>query len=254
MNSEPTVVNILGISFQSLNRQQLLATIKTAVETNQRALVLSGNILSFNLAYEQEWLKALFNQADVIRIDGAGLRLGARLLGYQLPERMTWADFAWDLANLCSEQDFSLYLLGGRPGLAEKAGAQLQTRYPSLLIAGIHHGYFNKTSGHPENEAILQQINMVKPDMLIIGFGMPLQEKWLEENRHRLEAKVTLTGGAVFDYISGELHRAPHWLTNNGFEWLGRLIIEPRRLWRRYLIGNPLFLVRVLKQKFRFNV
>ncbi len=91
MNSEPTVVNILGISFQSLNRQQLLATIKTAVETNQKALVLSGNILSFNLAYEQEWLKALFNQADVIRIDGAGLRLGARLLGYQLPERMTWA-------------------------------------------------------------------------------------------------------------------------------------------------------------------
>ena len=250
MNNEPTVVNILGISFQSLSRQQVLDLIKARVETDQRALVLSGNILSFNLSYEQQWLRDMFNQADVIRIDGAGLRLGGRLLGYQLSERMTWADFAWDLAQLCSEQDFSLYLLGGRPGLAEKAASKLQSRYPSLSIVGACHGYFTKTPGHFENETVIQEINATKPDVLIVGFGMPLQERWLDENRHRLEAKVVLTGGAVFDYVSGELARPPRWLTDNGFEWLGRLAIEPRRLWHRYLIGNPLFFWRILKQRF----
>jgi N-acetylglucosaminyldiphosphoundecaprenol N-acetyl-beta-D-mannosaminyltransferase len=103
--------------------------------------------------------------------------------------------------------------------------------------------------GSPENEAVLQEINASSPDILLIGLGMPLQEYWLMENRHDLNAGVVLTGGAVFDYVSGRLRRGPRLLTESGFEWLARLLIEPRRLWRRYIVGNPLFLLRVLKQR-----
>jgi len=212
-------------------------------------IVLSGNVYSFNLAYEQAWLRDFFNQADIVRLDGAGVRLGAWILGYQTSSRMTWADFAWDLAKFAALRDFTFFFLGARPGVADKAAANLKARFPDLRILGTHHGYFDKTPGSAENEAVIDQINAVKPNILIVGFGMPKQERWLLENWERIDANITLTGGAVFDYISGELRRAPRWMTDNGLEWLGRLLIEPRRLWKRYIIGNPLFMWRVLKQR-----
>ena len=136
--------------------------------------------------------------------------------------------------------------------MTAKAAVRLTERFPNLRILGTHHGFFDKTPGSLENEDVIQRINAVKPDILVTGFGMPLQERWLMDNWDRIEANVALTGGAVFDYISEELRRAPRWMTDHSLEWLGRLIIEPRRLWRRYLIGNPLFLWRVLKQRLGF--
>ncbi len=126
----------------------------------------------------------------------------------------------------------------------------MQARFPNLQIAGTQHGYFNKGTHSAENEEVLTIINAAAPNILIVGFGMPLQERWCKENWERLNANILLTGGAVFDYASGELRRGPAWMTENGLEWLARLIIEPRRLWRRYILGNPHFLWRVLLQRF----
>ena len=120
-----------------------------------------------------------------------------------------------------------------------------------MQIAGIHHGYFDKTRNSDENKKVLEKINAVKPNILILGFGMPLQERWLMENWEQIDANIALTGGAVFDYVSGKLERGPQWMTNNSFEWFARLIIEPRRLWKRYILGNPLFLYRILKQRLK---
>jgi N-acetylglucosaminyldiphosphoundecaprenol N-acetyl-beta-D-mannosaminyltransferase len=181
--------------------------------------------------------------------DGAGVMLGARLLGHHIPERITYADWIWQLAEFAEPRGFTFFFLGARPGVADKAAASLKARYPALRVVGTHHGYFDKTPGSAENEAVIEQINAVKPNILIVGFGMPLQERWLRDNWDHIDANVALTGGAVFDYVSGELQRAPRWMTDNGLEWLGRLLIEPRRLWKRYLIGNPLFIWRVLKQR-----
>lgn len=241
---------LLGTQVTILNRSQLLMELASRIRERRKSLVLSGNVHSFNLAYENPWLRHFFNQADIVRLDGAGLRLGAKILGVDTPPRMTWADFAWELAALCEIHDFSLFFLGARPGVAEKAAQELLTRHPRLRFAGIRDGYFDKKKGSPENTAVIRQINAAQPDILVIGFGMPLQERWLSENWADLNATVTLTGGAVFDYVSGELQRAPKWMTDNGLEWLGRLLIEPRRLWKRYVVGNPLFLWRVLKQRF----
>lgn len=246
----PEKIPILGICVQPIQIEALHNYLRAQIEQRHKALILNVNVYAFNLTFEQPWLRSFFNRADLVFCDGAGVMLAARLLGRSIPERITYADWTWKLAAFAAAQGFSIFFLGARPGIADAAAKNLQARYPALRIAGTHDGYFNKTPGHPENEAVIQQINAAHPDILIVGFGMPLQEQWLMENWGRLDAGVALTGGAVFDYISGDLRRAPRWMTDHGLEWLGRLVIEPRRLWKRYVIGNPVFLWRVVLQKF----
>lgn len=246
-------VNVLGVHIDPLSVAELHARILAIVREEGHALVLHANVHGLNLCYRDPELRSFFNAVPVVFCDGAGVRLGARILGRSLPARITYADWAWQLMDFAEREELSLFFLGARPGVAQKAAARLKERYPDLKIAGVHHGYFDSAPGKPENEAVLQEINAARPDLLLVGFGMPLQERWLMRNWDRIDARVALTGGAVFDYVSGELKRGPRILTDNGFEWLARLLIEPQRLWRRYVIGNPLFLLRVLKQRLTGN-
>jgi N-acetylglucosaminyldiphosphoundecaprenol N-acetyl-beta-D-mannosaminyltransferase len=225
---------------------ELHAEIEHLVRGGERGLVLNVNAHCLNLCYEDPKLRDFVNGAEVVFCDGAGVMLAARILGRRIPERITYADWIWRLAELAAARGFSLYLLGARPGVAREAAMRLQERYPDLEIAGARHGYFDHGAG---SAAVVEEINASAPDILLVGLGMPLQERWLMENRQRLDVRVALTGGAVFDYASGRLRRGPRLLRENGFEWLARLLAEPRRLWRRYLVGNPLFLLRVLRQR-----
>ena len=238
-------VNVLGVGVDPLTVEELHAEIWRLVRERKRGLVLNVNAHCLNLCYEDSKLRDFLNGAEVVVCDGAGVMLAARILGRRIPARITYADWAWQLADFAAARNFSLYFLGARPGVAQAAARRLKERYPDLEIAGVHHGYFDRS----ENEAVVEEINATAPDILLVGLGMPLQEYWLMENRHRLDASLALTGGAVFDYISGRLRRGPRLLTGSGFEWLARLLVEPRRLWRRYLVGNPLFLLRVVRQR-----
>jgi N-acetylglucosaminyldiphosphoundecaprenol N-acetyl-beta-D-mannosaminyltransferase len=242
-------VNVLGVGVDPLTVEDLHAEIGRLVRGRRRGLVLNANAHCLNLCYEDRALRAFFNGAEVVFCDGAGVMLAARILGGRLPARITYADWAWRLAGFAAAEGFTLFFLGARPGVAQAAARRLRERHAGLEISGVHHGYFDHSAGSPESEAVVEEINAAAPDILLVGLGMPLQEYWLLENGRRLDAGVALTGGAVFDYVSGRLSRGPRLLTGNGFEWLARLLVEPRRLWRRYLIGNPLFLLRVIKQR-----
>jgi N-acetylglucosaminyldiphosphoundecaprenol N-acetyl-beta-D-mannosaminyltransferase len=243
-------VNVLGVDVDPVTVAELHANILDFVRGEGHALILHANVYGLNLCYRDPELRSFFNEAaSLVFCDGAGIMLAARMLGERIPERITYADWAWQLAAFAEREGLSLFLLGARPGVAESAVARLKEQYPNLKIAGVHHGYFDQTAGASENEVVLAEINAARADVLLVGFGMPLQERWLMRNWSRIDARVALTGGAVFDYVSGELKRGPRILTDNGFEWLARLLIEPGRLWRRYVIGNPLFLLRVLRQR-----
>ena len=242
-------INVLGVGVDPLTVEELHERMLGFVENGDRALVLHANAHGLNLACRDERLRGFLNGAQIVFCDGAGVMLAARLLGRRIPERITYADWAWKLAAFAEERGFSLFFLGARPGVAEKAARRLEYRFPKLRIAGAEHGYFDRTPGSPENEAVIKKINAARPDVLLVGFGMPLQELWLAENWEKVDANVALAGGAVFDYVSGELRRGPRFLTDRGLESVARLMVEPRRLWRRYVIGNPLFLLRVLKQR-----
>ncbi|MGF1470161.1 MAG: WecB/TagA/CpsF family glycosyltransferase [Rubrobacteraceae bacterium] len=242
-------IRVLGVGVDPVTVGGLHAEIRDYIRQAGHALVLNANVHCLNLAYKDRGLRNLLNGAEVVFCDGAGVMLAARILGRRIPERITYADWMWKLAAFAASEGFSFYFLGGRPGVARKAGERLEERYPDLRIEGTHHGYFDQSAGSPENEAVVGKINAASPDILVLGFGMPLQERWLMQNWSRIDVRVALTGGAVFDYVSGELRRGPRILTDNGFEWLARLLVEPGRLWRRYVVGNPLFLLRVLRQR-----
>lgn len=242
-------INIQNIYITPLDVETLHAYIQNKISSNCKSLILNVNVQAINLSNELPWLKKIFNQASLVFSDGAGIILAAKILGYSIPQRITYADWMWQLAAFGQEMGFSFFFLGGKPGIAYAASKCILARFPKLRILGTHHGYFNKTKNSTENIDVINQLNEFKPDILIVGFGMPLQEKWLLENWEDIDATIGLTGGAVFDYISGNLKRAPKWMTDHGFEWLGRLIIEPKRLWKRYIIGLPLFFFHVFIQK-----
>jgi N-acetylglucosaminyldiphosphoundecaprenol N-acetyl-beta-D-mannosaminyltransferase len=242
-------VQVLGVGVDVLTVEDLHAEIGRLVREKRRGLVLNANAHCLNLCYEDPMLRTFFNGAEVVFCDGAGVMLAARVLGGRIPARITYADWAWRLAAFAAAEGFSLYFLGARPGVAQAAAERLKERHPGLEIAGFRHGYFDHAAGSPQSAAVVEEINAAAPDILLVGLGMPLQERWLMENGHRLDVGAALTGGAVFDYVSGRLDRGPRLLTVHGLEWLARLLAEPRRLWRRYLIGNPLFLLRVLRQR-----
>ena len=244
-------IDVLGVGVDPITVDELHAEIARLVRVGKPGLILNVNAHCLNLSYKDAALRDSVNGADVVFCDGAGVMLAARMLGWRIPARITYAAWIWRLADFAAAEGFSLYFLGARPGVAQEAAKRLRERYPGLRIVGVRHGYFDHSAGSAENEAVLEEINAAAPDILLVGLGMPLQERWLTRNRQGLNAGVALSGGAVFDYVSGRVRRGPPILTESGFEWLARLLNEPRRLWRRYLLGNPLFLSRVLSQLLR---
>lgn len=245
----PAPVVIFEVPITPIKLDGLLSFVHEAVEHASRATIFFVNIYSLNQAYKDREIRKVLTKADLVYCDGAGVRWGARLLGKSLPERMTGADWIYDLARMCQSNRHCLYLLGGAPGVADESAAQLRFLNPELQVVGAHHGFFHKTNH--ESDEIIQTINRLAPDIILVGLGTPIQEMWIRDNRHKLNAPVVWAMGATMDFVSGRVPRAPEWMCNHGLEWLFRLILEPRRMWRRYLVGNPLFYWRVLREKYR---
>jgi N-acetylglucosaminyldiphosphoundecaprenol N-acetyl-beta-D-mannosaminyltransferase len=225
--------------------EELLSWTMRVIATRQRALVIYANAFAINLAQRDHAFRDAANRADLVFCDGHGVRMASQLLGAPLPERYTPPDWIEQLAERCARKDYHLFFLGALPGVAEAAAARFRARFPGLRIT-THHGYFD--TDNQENDEVLQRINDAAPDILLVGMGMPRQEIWMVENTARHSVPVVMSVGALFDYLTGQITRGPRWLTDNGWEWLCRLWFEPRRLWRRYLLGNPIFAWRVLRQ------
>lgn len=213
-------------------------------------LVVSGGTVAYanvhvlNAAFGDVELRRFLNSVDVCYCDGSGVGLGARLLGGTLPKRMTGADWIWDLAAH-AEGRYRLFWMGSEVGVTQAAALALQARHPRLEIVA-DHGFHAKEG--PENDALIARINASGAHILLVGMGTPVQERWVAQNRARLTVPVVWVLGATADFVSGRVSRGPAFLFNNQ-EWLARLLIDPKRLWRRYLVGNPVFLLRVLKQR-----
>lgn len=244
-------VDLLGVRVDDLSLEELLDSFDRVIQSGSKAVFANVNIHAFNLAYRLEWFRSFINRCRLVYCDGEGVRLGAWLAGSRLRYRHTPADWLPDLCGRAETAGHSMYLLGSRAGVAEQAAERLLAAYPQLRIVGTHHGYFDRARGSRDNAEILAQISQVSPDILFVAMGMPLQEAWIEDHLEQLEARVIVPVGALLDYTSGQLTRPPRVLRENGFEWLGRLLIEPGRLWKRYLLGNPLFIARVLRHRLR---
>lgn len=242
-------VELMGVRISDISVNYLVEEIVQTVLRGHKSIIANVNIHAMNLAHQFPWFREFLNTANIVFCDGYGVMLGARLMGSNIHHRFTPPDWIPLLCQECIQHEFSLYLLGSRPGVAQKAADQLRESNPSLHITGTHHGYFDKTPGSSGNQMVLDKINAVKPNILFVGFGMPLQEKWIMDNFKNIDINVVIPVGAALDYLSGQKPRAPRWMTDYGFEWIGRLIVEPSRLWKRYIVGNPLFFLRIVKYR-----
>ena len=187
----------------------------------------------------------ILQQVDLLLPDGIGMTIAGNLLQTPLQENVNGTDMLPFLCEMAAAKGYSLFLLGGRPGVADAMAGRLDEQY-GVNVAGTAHGYFDHEA---ESDIIRQQINESGANILLVAFGAPLQEKWINNNQHHLNPSVLMGVGGLFDFYSGRTQRAPRWLREIGLEWLYRMLQEPGRMWKRYVVGNPLFLYRVMKWK-----
>lgn len=228
---------LLGVRVSTMTIAQLNRLVDEAVRRRERFIMVSQNLHSVHALHRDEEIRRVHALATRVRIDGSPIVLFGRWLGLPLrmEHRSGWMDLLDPFMAMAAGRGWSLFYLGSRPGVAAKGAAILRERYPGLSIE-VRHGYFSLEEGHPELEAVLHKIETVAPDVLIVGMGMPRQERFVLRAIDRLGVPVILTAGACFDYVAGEIPVPPRWLGALGLEWAFRLAAEPRRLWRRYLI------------------
>jgi len=233
-------IEVLGLPVDVLEQSGLLSAVEDLVEAGAGGRIAYLNVHVANTAASNPALAAILHSTDVVYCDGEGIRLAARWLGQELPERMTGADWIWDLAALAEKKAWRLFWLGGRPGVAAAASEALKQQHPTLQME-TDHGFHSEE----EQEALLTRIQAYAPHIVLVGLGTPLQEQWMDRTHSLLSPAVTWCLGATADFVSGEVSRGPAWLHTRQ-EWISRLVTEPRRLWKRYLVGNTRFALRLV--------
>jgi N-acetylglucosaminyldiphosphoundecaprenol N-acetyl-beta-D-mannosaminyltransferase len=239
-------VNVLGVTVDRLTPNALIEQVLVLNPEDKTATVMYANIHVLNTSRRDGDLRPILNNADIVYCDGSGVRLGAWLLGHRIPPRMTGADWMDPLCAACAARGTSIYFLGSRPGVASLAADVLQARHQGLNIVGTHHGYLQDPK---VSAAAITAINEARPHILFVGMGTPIQERWIFEHRHELDVPVVWAVGALFDFVGGFQRRAPRWMLDHHLEWLHRFWVDPKRMWRRYIVGNPVFIWRVVMQR-----
>ncbi len=236
-------VTILGIPVHRLTFERALAGIQHMIEKGERGYIVTANPEIIMRAYRDPAYRRVILGARQIWPDGIGVLFAARVLGTQLPERVTGSDGVPLIARLAAREGWRVYLLGARPGVAVAAARRLQARYPGLKIVGAEAG-----DPRPSYDAVIRErINAVRPHILFVAYGAPKQEWWMARNIPHVRVNVAIGVGGAFDFIVGVQKRAPRLWRRLGLEWLWRLLLEPRR-WRRQL-ALPQFAALVLLQR-----
>jgi N-acetylglucosaminyldiphosphoundecaprenol N-acetyl-beta-D-mannosaminyltransferase len=228
--------------------EALNALVEHACSSPMTVCVVTPNAQHIVLLEKDAHFRRVYDSAEYVLPDGASLLLAARLLGQRLKERIAGVDLFQALCMRAAESGIRVFLLGGLPGSAAAAAKKLQSTHHGLQIAGIHVPPLGFENNPVEIEKIAAAIRSTQPQLLFVGLGAPKQEYWIQEHGRRLGIPVCVGVGGSFEMVSGTVRRAPEWLQSIGMEWLFRLAMEPKRLWKRYLVGNLLFLWIVVKQ------
>ncbi|MDR1664996.1 MAG: WecB/TagA/CpsF family glycosyltransferase [Clostridiales bacterium] len=236
MNKE---VNILGVPFDSMPKAEALEILRHFLTENKNHLVVTPNPEAVMLCKRDEGFKRAVLGADLRFADGIGIIIASKIIKDPIPERVSGCDTAFAFLQSVAPHGKTVYLLGAAPGVAEAAKINLEKSCPGLRVTGIHHGYFNGE----EEAGVLEEIKTLRPDVLILGMGMPRQEKWAAAHRD-LPARITFCAGGSIDVWAGKVKRAPEWMRRAGLEWLYRLASQPVRAKR--MLDLPRFLAAII--------
>ncbi|MFL5493757.1 MAG: WecB/TagA/CpsF family glycosyltransferase [Gemmatimonadales bacterium] len=240
-------VNVLGVGVNPVSPAGALAVIEGWIAAKDRQYVCVSGIHGVMESQRDEDLRAIHNAAGMVVPDGMPLVWLSRLQGFDQVERVYGPDLLLSCCDRSQARGYRHFFYGGGPGVPERLVQRLQARFPGLLVAGVYSPPFRALTPAEDIE-VMDRINGAQPDIVWVGLSTPKQERWMAEYRQRLTAPVLVGVGAAFDFHAGLKRQAPRWMQRSGLEWMFRLLAEPRRLWRRYLRNNPLFVCYVVLQ------
>lgn len=239
-------ISILKTYIDNLSMVETVELVKNNIKKNERiqhVVVNAGKIVSMQT---DEELRESVNNSDLINADGQAVVWASRFLKKPLKERVAGIDLMHNLVELAHQKKYKIFFFGAKEEIVKNIVNRYSKKYSPDIIAGYRNGYYNKT----EEKKIAKQIGDSGAHILFVGISSPTKEKFLFYNKKELSKVNFIMGvGGSFDVVAGKVKRAPLWMQNNGLEWLYRLIQEPRRMWKRYLIGNTKFVLLVLKEK-----
>ena len=236
-------IDVMGVGFDNLTKREFVDRARQMLSSREKGYVVTPNAEIVYEAVHDDTFRDLLNGAALVLPDGAGVVLGAKILGTPLKEKVAGIEFGEEICKLLAETGGKLYLLGSKPGIADQAGEKLKEKYPGLMICGTADGYFR------DEAAAVARINEAEPDVVFVCLGAPKQEKFIRSHFDELNATLYLGLGGSLDGYAGVAQRAPRWMINLSLEWLYRLMKEPKRLGR--MMRLPKFVLICLKEKQR---
>jgi N-acetylglucosaminyldiphosphoundecaprenol N-acetyl-beta-D-mannosaminyltransferase len=234
-DSYAPAVDVLGCRVHAVTAPHLTDLLEVAVNSLNACIIAHHNLHSIYIYHRDAKLRQFFSQAKWTHADGMGVIFLGRAMGVKIERsaRITYVDWFPMLLERAVARDWRIFYLGSKPGVADKGVAILRDRFAGLKIVAAH-GYFDPNGD--ANETVLRELREFSPHILMVGMGMPRQEHWIIDNLERLGSMVVLPCGASIDYVAGEIPTPPRWAGRVGMEWFYRLVAEPRRLWKRYLV------------------
>ena len=237
--------DLFGIEIDALDMKGTVDLIMRLLDQREPVQHVALNAAKVVMVSKDAKLRAVIRACRVVNADGQSVVIASRLLRQPLPERVAGIDLFAELVKRSAENGRSVYFLGAREDVLEEMLSRFRTQYPTLRIAGLRNGYWN------DDAEVIEQVRAVQPDLLFLAIPSPRKEFWLAEHLPALGVPFAMGVGGSFDVLAGKIKRAPAWVQRLGCEWVYRLAQEPRRMWKRYLVGNTAFMWLTLKELWR---
>ncbi|MBC1936810.1 WecB/TagA/CpsF family glycosyltransferase [Listeria grandensis] len=238
-------IELLGSVLDVLSMEETLARIERLIEARQPSQHIVINASKINLMAENKELQTIVNNSPLVNADGQSIVWAAQLLGYDVSERVTGIDLFEKLVAKAAEKGWRTYYFGATEEVVQEVVRIHQAKYPTLRVAGIRNGYFEDA----DSVKIASEIKESQADIVFVAFSSPKKEIWVNAHKDLMQASFVMGVGGSFDVIAGKTKRAPKWMQKNGLEWFYRLVQEPRRMFKRYAVGNIRFMKHVLAEK-----
>lgn len=240
------IFNLAGLSIANLSYQETLDFFEKKIEKKEKVFSVTLNLDILRLAYYDKKFFDVINSANIIIADGMPLIWLSRLFKQPLKERVAGRKIVYDLCQMSNDKGYKVFMLGAAEGVADKAKLKLEKKMPNIKIVGTYSPFFGELNDEAKNAEIIKKINDSGADILFVALGAPKQETWLYNNLSRLNPYVYIPCGGSIDFIAGAQIKSPEWIANIGLEWIFRLFSNPKRMFKRYIILDLPFLIKIL--------